>query len=56
VWSGLVSALKFPHLNFAKRFGVATAFIALGILPRAMLRIYFDAITSPQKRNKAVTT
>ena len=56
VLSGLVSALKFPHLNLAKRFGVATAFIALGILPRAMLRLYFDAITSPRKRNKALTT
>jgi glycosyltransferase involved in cell wall biosynthesis len=54
--SGLVSALKFPHLNFAKRFAVATGFIALGLLPRSMLRVYFDAITSPQKRNKAVTT
>jgi glycosyltransferase involved in cell wall biosynthesis len=56
VLSGLVSALKFPHLNFAKRFAVATGFIALGILPRRMLRVYFDAITSPQKRNKAAAT
>jgi hypothetical protein len=35
---------------------VATAFIALAILPRFMLRTYFEAITSPQKRNKAITT
>lgn len=54
-FSGLVSALTFPHLKLAKRFAVATGFIGLAILPRFMLRIYFDAITSPRKRNKTVT-
>lgn len=55
VWSGLISAVRFPHLTLAKRFGVAAGFIALGILPRFVLQAYFDTITSPQKRNAALT-
>lgn len=49
---GLVSAVRFPHLTLGKRFTVACGFIALGLIPRFILRAYFDAITSPQKRNK----
>jgi glycosyltransferase involved in cell wall biosynthesis len=52
VLCGLVSALRFPHLTLGKRFKVAVGFVALGLIPRFMLRAYFDAITSPQKRNK----
>jgi glycosyltransferase involved in cell wall biosynthesis len=52
VVSGLVSAVKFPHLKLSKRFGVAVGFIGLGIMPRPMLRKYFDTIVSPQKRNR----
>jgi glycosyltransferase involved in cell wall biosynthesis len=52
VLCGLVSALRFPHLKFTKRFMVAIGFIVLGIVPRAMLRTYFDAVTSPQQTHK----
>ena len=52
VVSGLVSAVKFPHLKLSKRFGVAAGFIGLGVIPRALLRRYFDVIVSPQKRKK----
>jgi hypothetical protein len=54
VISGLVSAIKFPHLQLGKRFGVAIGFIGLGIIPRSMLRKYFDAIVSPQKRKRGM--
>lgn len=49
---GLISALKFPHLNFARRFVVAGGFILLGILPRSMLQAHFDAATLPKQRSK----
>jgi glycosyltransferase involved in cell wall biosynthesis len=54
VVSGLVSAVKFPHLKMSKRFGVAAGFIGLGLIPRPLLRKYFDAIVSPHKRNQAI--
>jgi glycosyltransferase involved in cell wall biosynthesis len=54
VLCGLASAIRFPHLKLAKRFGVAIGFIVMGTLPRAMLHTYFNAIASPQKRNNAV--
>lgn len=54
VISGLVSAIKFPHLQLGKRFGVAIGFIGLGIIPRSMLQKYFDAIVSPQKRKRGI--
>jgi glycosyltransferase involved in cell wall biosynthesis len=49
---GLISAVKFPHLKLSKRVGVAVGFIGLGIMPRPMLRKYFDTIVSPQKRHR----
>jgi glycosyltransferase involved in cell wall biosynthesis len=49
---GLVSAFRFPHLTLGRRFSVAIGFLALGLIPRFMLRAYFDSITSAQKRNK----
>ena len=49
---GLVSALRFPHLTFIKRFMVAIGFIMLGVMPRAMLRAHFDAVSSPQQQHK----
>jgi glycosyltransferase involved in cell wall biosynthesis len=52
VISGLISALTFPHLKLAKRFSAVIGFVALGIIPRAILRPYFVAITSPQQRNR----
>jgi glycosyltransferase involved in cell wall biosynthesis len=52
VLCGLVSALKFPHLTFTKRFMVAIGFIMLGVVPRAMLRPHFNAVTSPQQQHK----
>jgi glycosyltransferase involved in cell wall biosynthesis len=55
VGCGLVSAFRFPHLTLGKRFIVAVGFIALGLTPRFMLRAYFDAITSAQKRNKTAS-
>jgi glycosyltransferase involved in cell wall biosynthesis len=54
VASGLVSALRYPHLRLIQRFVVAMGFIVLGITPRSMLRMYFDAIVSPQQRNRTV--
>jgi glycosyltransferase involved in cell wall biosynthesis len=54
VISGLVSAVKFPHLKMSKRLGVAAGFIGLGIIPRPMLRKFFAAIVSPQKRKKSM--
>jgi glycosyltransferase involved in cell wall biosynthesis len=56
VMSGLVSALKFPHLKLTRRFAVAVAFVVLGIVPRSMLRARFDSIVSPQQRNKGTAT
>jgi glycosyltransferase involved in cell wall biosynthesis len=56
VVSGLVSAVRFPHLKLAKRFAVAIGFLVLGRLPRSVLRRHFGAITSAQKRNDAVMT
>jgi glycosyltransferase involved in cell wall biosynthesis len=56
VVSGLVSAVRFPHLKLAKRFAVAIGFLVLGLLPRSVLRRHFGTITSAQKRNAAVTT
>jgi glycosyltransferase involved in cell wall biosynthesis len=56
VVSGVASAIKFPHLRLWRRFGVAVGFIAMGILPRFILRMYFDTITSPHKRNAAAAT
>jgi glycosyltransferase involved in cell wall biosynthesis len=52
--SGVASAFTFPHLTARKRIGVALGFILLGLLPRWMLRPYFNAITSPRQRNKGV--
>jgi glycosyltransferase involved in cell wall biosynthesis len=54
VLCGLVSAITFPHLKPAKRFGVAIGFIVIGTLPRSVLRAYFDTITSPQKRHNSL--
>ena len=53
VFCGVASAITFPHLKLAKRFGVAMGFIVMGIVPRAMLRAHFDTIASPQKRHSA---
>jgi glycosyltransferase involved in cell wall biosynthesis len=50
--SGLVSAFKYPHLGPTKRVAVAIGMIMIAIVPRFMLLAHFDAITSPQKRNK----
>jgi glycosyltransferase involved in cell wall biosynthesis len=52
VLCGLASAFRFPHLAFGKRITVLMGFLGLGLIPRFMLRVYFAAITSPQKRNK----
>jgi glycosyltransferase involved in cell wall biosynthesis len=51
---GLTSAITFPHLTVAKRLGVAIGFVALGMLPRSLLRAYFNRITTAQKRHNAV--
>jgi glycosyltransferase involved in cell wall biosynthesis len=51
--SGLISAARFPHLKPMRRVGVAVGFLVLSTIPRPILRRYFKAITSPQKRNKA---
>jgi glycosyltransferase involved in cell wall biosynthesis len=55
VAGGVVSAFKFPHLKLTKRVGVALGFIVMGLVPRSMLRTHFDAIVSPQKRNRTVS-
>jgi glycosyltransferase involved in cell wall biosynthesis len=52
VFCGLASAFRFPHLTLGKRITVVIGFLGLGLIPRFMLRAYFAAITSPQKRNK----
>ncbi len=52
VFCGLVSALRFPHLTITKRFMVAIGFIMLGVMPRAMLRARFDAVTAAQQQHK----
>ena len=49
---GLVSAVRFPHLKLHQRLVVGMGFLALGLMPRYVLRKYFAAIVSPQKRNK----
>jgi hypothetical protein len=54
VFCGVISAVTFPHLNIAKRFGVALGFIIMGVLPRFLLRAHFDTIASAQKRHNAV--
>jgi glycosyltransferase involved in cell wall biosynthesis len=49
---GLVSAVRFPHLKPHQRLVVAMGFLALGLMPRWVLRRHFAAIVSPQHRNK----
>jgi glycosyltransferase involved in cell wall biosynthesis len=49
---GLLSAVRFPHLKPHQRLVVGIGFLALGLMPRWLLRRYFAAIVSPQKRNK----
>ncbi len=56
VINGLVSALKFPHLKLTRRFSVAVGFVVLGIVPRSILQARFNAIVSPQQRNREVVT
>jgi glycosyltransferase involved in cell wall biosynthesis len=51
---GLVSAVSFPHLKMSRRFGVAIGFLVLALVPRSLLRRYFDVIASAQQRNKAM--
>jgi len=48
---GLLSAVRFPHLKLHQRLVVGVGFLALGLMPRWVLRRYFAAIVSPQKRN-----
>ena len=50
---GLLSAVRFPHLKLHQRLVVGLGFLALGFMPRWVLRRYFAAIVSPQKRNKS---
>jgi glycosyltransferase involved in cell wall biosynthesis len=50
---GLVSAVRFPHLKLRQRLVVGMGFLALGLMPRYLLRRYFATIVSPQKRNKS---
>jgi len=50
---GLLSAVRFPHLKLHQRVVVAMGFLALGLVPRRVLRRHFAAIVSPQKRNKS---
>ena len=52
VYCGLLSAVKFPHLKLRQRVVVAMGFLALGLVPRRVLRKHFAAIVSPQRRNK----
>jgi len=52
VFCGLLSAVKFPHLKLRQRVVVAMGFLALGLVPRRVLRKHFAAIVSPQRRNK----
>jgi hypothetical protein len=47
-----VSAARFPHLKITRRFGVGMGFVLLAIVPRFLLRTYFRAIVSAQKRNR----
>jgi glycosyltransferase involved in cell wall biosynthesis len=50
---GLLSAVRFPHLKPHQRLVVGIGFLALGLVPRWVLRRYLAAIVSPQKRNKS---
>jgi glycosyltransferase involved in cell wall biosynthesis len=50
---GLMSAVRFPHLKPHQRLVVAVGFLALGLMPRWVLRRHFAAIVSPQNRNKS---
>jgi len=50
---GLLSAVRFPHLKLHQRLVVAIGFLALGLVPRRVLRRHFATIVSPQKRNKS---
>ena len=52
VASGVISAARFPHLKLGRRFAVGAGFLALGIIPRFLLRTYFGAIVSPHMRNR----
>jgi glycosyltransferase involved in cell wall biosynthesis len=52
VFSGVVSAARFPHLKIARRFAVGMGFVLLGIVPRFLLQTHFRAIVSAQKRNR----
>jgi hypothetical protein len=54
VLCGVTSAITFPHLNVAKRFGVAIGFVVMGILPRFLLRAHFNRIAAAQKRHNTV--
>lgn len=51
--SGVLSAARFPHLKFGRRFTVGMGFIVLGVVPRFLLRTYFGAIVAAQMRNTA---
>jgi glycosyltransferase involved in cell wall biosynthesis len=53
--SGLLSAVRFPHLGLLGRIAVGFGFIGIALMPRAVLRSYFSAIVSPKKRNKTAT-
>ena len=53
MFCGLVSAVRFPHLKLHQRLVVTMGFLALGLMPRWVLRRYFAAIVSPQNRNKS---
>jgi glycosyltransferase involved in cell wall biosynthesis len=52
LYCGLLSAARFPHLKLHQRLVVGMGFLALGLVPRRVLRRHFAAIVSPQKRNK----
>ena len=53
MFCGLISAMRFPHLKLHQRLVVAVGFLALGLVPRWVLRRHFAAIVSPQNRNKS---
>jgi glycosyltransferase involved in cell wall biosynthesis len=53
MFCGLMSAVRFPHLKLHQRLVVAMGFLALGLVPRWVLRRHFAAIVSPRNRNKS---
>ena len=50
LFSGLWGAVRFPYLKLNKRIFIICGFIAIGVLPRPMLRKMLGAVAKPEER------